>query len=117
MLFFFHSTIDRVRSSPNRVASVLFLFLFICCILPSISNAYPLSLSSLTNLNRNSKISQFRNRRQIMFDEQLSYDHDIDRQRRVSGFYIVRQGDYIVLVPDPKHRFTNNMRPYIGRRR
>lgn len=117
MLFFFNSTIDRVRSSPNRVAPVLFLFVFICCILPSISNAYPLSLSSLTNLNHNGEIGPFRNRRQIMFDEQLSYDQDIDRQRRVSGFYIVRQGDYLVLIPDSKHHFTKNMRPYIGRRR
>jgi hypothetical protein len=41
----------------------------------------------------------------------------LERDERGTGFYIIRQGDYLVLVPDSKHHFTKNMRPYIGRRR
>ena len=39
------------------------------------------------------------------------------RNERGTGFYIIRKGDYILLIPDSKHHFTKNMRPYIGRRR
>lgn len=46
-------------------------------------------------------------------DENLS----LERGERGTGFYIVRNGDYIILVPDSKHHFTKNTRPYIGRRR
>ena len=41
----------------------------------------------------------------------------LQRNVRGTGFYIIRQGDYLVLIPDSKHHFTKNMRPYIGRRR
>jgi hypothetical protein len=41
----------------------------------------------------------------------------LQRTERGTGFYIIRQGDYLVLIPDSKHHFTKNMRPYIGRRR
>jgi hypothetical protein len=44
-------------------------------------------------------------------------DKYLERNERGIGFYIIRQGDYLVLIPDSRHHFTKNMRPYIGRRR
>lgn len=42
---------------------------------------------------------------------------NLQRHIRGTGFYIVRQGAYFVLIPDSKHHFSKNLRPYIGRRR
>ena len=44
-------------------------------------------------------------------------DPFLARHGRGTGYFIVRQGDYLVLVPDTKHHFSKNIRPYIGRRR
>ena len=121
MLFFFHPTIKQIRSSPNRVALVFLAILFVCCTIPSTSDAYPLSSSSFSLFDQDSDVNDYlldlNNRRRIMFDEQLSADGDLDRNKRGTGYYIVRQGEYLVFIPDSKHHFTKNMRPYIGRRR
>ncbi len=116
MLFFFVTTTNKICSSLNRVALFLLFVLFICSILPSISNAYPFSLSSLSNINN------IENRHWII-SNQKNWNNDnknnnyLERNRRATGFYIIRQGDYFVLIPDSNHHFTKNMRPYIGRRR
>jgi hypothetical protein len=52
-----------------------------------------------------------------MSNEEISNNRDLDRDKRGTGFYIVRHGDYLVFIPDSRHHFTKNMRPYIGRRR
>ena len=60
-----------------------------------------------------------RHRHSIMSSDNI-HEHnngDIERQQRATGFYIVRQGEYFLLIPDSNHHFTKNMRPYIGRRR
>ncbi len=119
MLFFFVTTTNKICSSLNRVVLFLLFVLFICCILPSISNAYPFSSSSLSNTNNlNNKIQ---NRHWIITNEKISNNDDnnkyLERNQRGTGFYIIRQGDYFILIPDSKHHFTKNMRPYIGRRR
>ncbi len=109
MLFFFVTTTNKICSSLNRVVRFLLLFiLFICCTLPSISNAYPSPSSSLSNIQ---------NRQRIILNEEISNNKHLERYQRGTGFYIIRQGDYFVLIPDSKHHFTKNMRPYIGRRR
>ncbi len=114
MLFFFVTTTDNIRSSPNRVVLFLLFVLFICSLLPSTSNAYPFSSSSLSmTANKNN----IRNRRWIMSNEEISNNRDLDRDKRGTGFYIVRHGDYLVFIPDSRHHFTKNLRPYIGRRR
>ena len=41
----------------------------------------------------------------------------LNRRQRATGFFVYRRGDYLFLVPDRKHHFTKNVRPYIGRRR
>jgi hypothetical protein len=123
MLFFFHPTISQIRSSPNRVVLVLLVILFVCCTFPSTSDAYPLSSSSFSILDQDNIIDEhddilnFRNRRRVMLDEQLWTDGDLDRHNRGTGYYIVRQGEFLVFIPDSKHHFTKNLRPYIGRRR
>ena len=48
-------------------------------------------------------------------NEQTS--NGLQRHTRGTGFFIIRQGDYFVLIPDSRHHFSKNMRPYIGRRR
>ncbi len=116
MLFFFVTTTNNICSSLNRVVLFLLFVLFICCILPSISNAYPFSSSSLSNIN-----NKIQNRHWIITNEKISNNDDnnkyLERNQRGTGFYIIRQGDYFILIPDSKHHFTKNMRPYIGRRR
>lgn len=42
---------------------------------------------------------------------------NLQRHVRGTGFYIIRKGAYLVLIPDSKHHFSKNLRPYIGRRR
>ena len=117
MLFFFVKTINKICSSPNRVVLFLLYILFICCILPSITNAYPSSLS----ISNNNNDHYIQNRRWIMSNEKFTNNDDTNkhlvRNERGTGFYIIRKGDYILLIPDSKHHFTKNMRPYIGRRR
>ncbi|CAF0754296.1 unnamed protein product [Didymodactylos carnosus] len=39
------------------------------------------------------------------------------RKRRGTGYFVIRNGDYLYFIPDSKHPFTKNMRPYIGRRK
>jgi hypothetical protein len=113
MLFFFVTTTNKICPSLNRVVRFLLFVLFICCILPSITNAYPFpsSSSSLSNINH------IKNRHWLISNDKISNDNYLDRVQRGTGYYIVRQGDYFVLIPDSKHHFTKNMRPYIGRRR
>ncbi len=111
MLFFFVTTTNNICSSLHRVVLFLVSVLFICCILPSITNAYPYSSYSLSNFNNNNR----ENRHWITSNEK--YSENLQRNERGTGFFIVRQGDYFVLIPDSKHHFTKNMRPYIGRRR
>ncbi len=112
MLFFFITTTNKICSSLNRVVLFLSSVLFICCILPSISNAYPFSLSNFNNNN-------IPNRHWITSNEKTSNNdpNNLQRHERGTGFYIIRQGDYLILIPDSKHHFIKNMRPYIGRRR
>ncbi|CAF4870075.1 unnamed protein product [Rotaria socialis] len=124
MLFFFDTTASKVCWSRNRVVPFLSVFLFICCILPSISNAYPLHSSSLsiTNDNNNNDGNHHvQNSDLIMLNENTADNENkhlyLERDERGTGFYIIRNGDYLTFVPDTKHNFKSNMRIYIGRRR
>ena len=60
-------------------------------------------------------------RHRLMSDEEtanLESNHRLlDRQQRATEFYIIRQGEYLLLIPVSNSHFTKNMRPYIGRRR
>ena len=97
MLFFFTKTTDNICSSLYRVVLLLVSILFICC------HAYPYNSNN------------YEDRQWVISSEEQS-DY-LQRNVRGTGFYIIRQGDYLVLIPDSKHHFTKNMRPYIGRRR
>ncbi|CAF4846024.1 unnamed protein product [Rotaria magnacalcarata] len=128
MLFFFDTTANKVCWSQNRVVPFLSVFLFICCILPSISNAYPLHSSFLSitndnnnNNNNNNDNNYVQNPDLIMLNENTAGDEDkhldLERDERATGFYIIRNGDYLTFIPDTKHNLKSNMRIYIGRRR
>ncbi|CAF2923694.1 unnamed protein product [Rotaria sp. Silwood2] len=87
------------------------------------SNAYPFYSSSIsiTDNNNNEDNNDFEHRNWFVLNKKtLNDDNDniyLERKERGTGFYIVRNGDYILFIPDSKHHFTKNMRPYIGRRR
>jgi hypothetical protein len=124
MLFFSFfssvSTANQYRSSPGRVEFIsIFYLLLICCTLPTISHAYPFSSSLFIDKNRNNN-EMTNNRHWTMSNESPSSDDNeqvFERRQRATGFYIVRQGEYFLLIPDSNHHFTKNIRPYIGRRR
>ena len=62
-----------------------------------------------------------RHRHWLMSDEETanleSIQPPLERQQRATGYFIIRQGEYLLLIPDSNHHFTKNLRPYIGRRR
>ena len=122
MLFTFGVTeLNKIYLSSTRGVFFLLFLLFIYCVLPSMSNAYPIFSSSFSIPNNITDYKSLTNRQSIMLNEAASYnDQDntyLKRNERGTRFYIVRDGDYFVLIPDSKHRFTESMRPYIGRRR
>jgi hypothetical protein len=41
----------------------------------------------------------------------------LERQERGTGFFVYRKGEHLIFIPDRRHHFTKNLRPYIGRRR
>ncbi|CAF5008888.1 unnamed protein product [Rotaria sp. Silwood1] len=88
------------------------------------SNAYPFyssSLSIINNKNTDNDNNDIKHRDWFLLNKKtLINENDniyLERNERGTGFYMVRNGDYILLIPDSKHHFTKNMRPYIGRRR
>jgi hypothetical protein len=76
------------------------------------SNAYPF-------LSPNPNTNNINNRQWIISNRKTSNDdnNNLQRDQRGTGFYIIRRGDYLIFVPDSRHHFWKNMRPYIGRRR
>jgi hypothetical protein len=108
MLFFFITTSNN-RSSTNYVVPFLLFFLFICNTFLSVTNA---SLSF-----NNHEYDQ--NRRWIISNKNLiNTDNDrLERTERGTGFFVYRKGEYLLFIPDRRHHFTKNIRPYIGRRR
>jgi hypothetical protein len=44
-------------------------------------------------------------------------DAVLERNERGTGYFVYRKGEYLVFIPDRRHHFSKNMRPYIGRRR
>lgn len=125
MLFFFISvpTIKSGSLSNQRLECILLCLLVILCTLPEYSYAYPSSsLSSLSpSMEQMSNIHDRHQRwivsNKYMLNPKIDNDSYLRRHSRATGFYIIRQGEYYVLVPDPNHHFTKNQRPYIGRRR
>ncbi len=41
----------------------------------------------------------------------------LERNERGTGYFVYRKGEYLIFVPDRRHHFLKNIRPYIGRRR
>lgn len=86
------------------------------------SNAYPfyspsLSISRMKINDNNHDNYNIANRHWIKLNDENSNNNYLERNVRGTGFIVVRDGDYLFLIPDSRHHFTKTMRPYIGRRR
>jgi len=113
MLFFFITTTNDT-SSTNRVVPFLLFFLFICYTFISVTNAYSLSFNNHEyDQNRYGIISN----KYSTINNNNNDDDQLERTERGTGFFVYRKGEYLLFIPDRRHHFTKNTRPYIGRRR
>jgi hypothetical protein len=112
MLFFFITPFDR-RSASNHhhhhhLLSILVLILLTYSTCVSRTNA------SLSSFNPNSP--EQRQWENILPNNKYPTDR-LERTERGAGYFVYRKGGYLIFIPDRKHHFTKNIRPYIGRRR
>jgi hypothetical protein len=47
----------------------------------------------------------------------INNNNQLERTERGTGFFVYRKGEYLLFIPDRRHHFVKNLRPYIGRRR